>query len=110
MPVEQMSAEDPAWGYVIHAMAHALANITYLLSPQRIILGGSVRRAGQLGEECFLASLRSEVCRLLNGYLSSAVFGETGIGEYIVPPMLGDDAGLWGSIALGQRALRGELM
>ncbi|MEY3458250.1 MAG: hypothetical protein RL215_1407 [Planctomycetota bacterium] len=105
LPVEQMPADHPAWEPVIHAMAHALTNITYLLSPQRIILGGSVRRAGQLGEAAFFTALRSTVRRLLNGYLSSDVFRETGIGEYIVPPRLGDDAGLWGSIALGERAL-----
>jgi fructokinase len=40
----------------------------------------------------------------LKGYLGSpSLAGE--IDQYIVPPVLGDDAGVCGAIALGQRAL-----
>lgn len=100
MPVEQIPADHPVWDHVTHAMAQALVNITYVLSPRRIILGGSVRRAGQLGEDAFFEKLSSAVRKQLNNYLSHHTFGSANIHNYIVPPALGDDAGLWGSIAL----------
>ena len=102
IPVEQLPPDHPAWDHVVHAMAHALVNITYVLSPQRIILGGSVRKAGQLGEVAFFEKLHAAIRRLLNGYLAKSVFTATGITDYVVPPILADDAGLWGSIALAQ--------
>ena len=81
-------------------MAHALANLTYVLSPRRIIVGGSVRKGGQLGEEQFFARLRAAFREVLAGYISSPALTETGIVEFIVPPQLGDDAGVCGAIAL----------
>lgn len=102
IPVEQLPPDHPAWEHVIHAMAHAIVNITYVLSPQRIILGGSVRKAGQLGEAAFFGRLHAAIRKLINGYLSKSAFTTTGISDYVVPPILGDDAGLWGSIALAQ--------
>lgn len=100
IPVEQLPPDHPAWEHVIHAMAHALVNITYVLSPQRIILGGSVRKAGLLGEAAFFEKLHAAIRKLLNGYLAKSAFTTAGIASYIVPPALADDAGLWGSIAL----------
>jgi fructokinase len=100
MPVEQLPADHPAWDPVIHAMAHALVNITYILSPHRIILGGSVRRAGQLGEAAFFDRLRTAARKQLNNYLAPAAVSDAGLPTYIVPPALGDEAGLWGSLAL----------
>ena len=42
---------------------------------------------------------------MLNGYVvASELLGE-GIHNYIVPPQLGDDAGVCGAIALGQCAI-----
>jgi fructokinase len=104
LPVEHIPADHAAWEHVIHAMAHALVNITCILSPRRIILGGSVRRAGMLGEDAFFEKLHAAVQKQLNGYLAPATFSDSGIRDYIVPPKLGDDAGLWGSLALAEQA------
>ncbi|HSD37436.1 MAG TPA: ROK family protein [Rhodocyclaceae bacterium] len=98
---EQLPADHPAWDSVVHYTAAALANIILTLSPQRIILGGSVRKAGALGEEAFFARLREAVRESLNGYIvSSAILEST--DRYLVAPTLGDDAGLCGAMELAR--------
>lgn len=104
-PAELLPADHPAWALTLRYMAHALVNLTCVLSPRRILLGGSVRKGGQLGEAAFFARLRADFRDILAGYIASPALDEHGIVEFIVPPQLGDDAGVCGAIALGQAAL-----
>jgi fructokinase len=104
---EELPADDEAWAYETEYIALALANITSVLSPRRVIIGGGVRRAGRLGHEQFFRLIREKTRRALNDYLASAVLNEE-IESYIVPPLLGDDAGVCGAIALAQLALGGK--
>ena len=53
----------------------------------------------------FFPLVRRRVLELLNGYVQAADLLE-GIDSYIVPPGLGDRAGVLGAIALAQRACR----
>lgn len=99
-----IAAGDPAWDYLVRYTAHAIGNVVYALSPRRIIIGGSVRKAGAFGETAFFAGLRRELQRSLSGYVASAALTDAGIADYIVPPALGDDAGLIGAMCLAQRA------
>ncbi len=108
MPAEDLPPDHPAWEATIRTMAHALVNLTCVLSPRRIILGGSVRKAGRLGEEAFFARLRAAFREIIAGYIASPALSETGIAEFIVPPNLGDDAGVCGAIALAQEAHGGK--
>lgn len=108
MPAEDLPPEHPAWEATIRTMAHALVNLTCVLSPRRIILGGSVRKGGRLGEEVFFARLRAAFREIMAGYIASPALSESGIAQFIVPPELGDDAGVCGAIALAQEALRGK--
>lgn len=101
-----LPADHPAWDLTIRYMAHALVNLTCILSPRRIILGGSVRKAGELGETAFFAKLRTAFLEILNGYLSTPAMDASNIHRFIVPPTLGDDAGVCGAIALARDALR----
>lgn len=103
---EELAPDDPAWDLAARYLAHALATITYVLSPRKIVLGGSVRKAGQLGETEFLARVRRHHREVLNGYIASPALGADAIDRFIVPPALGDDAGVCGAIALAERALR----
>jgi fructokinase len=48
--------------------------------------------------------IRAKVQQALNGYIVSPALAE-GIASYIVPPLLGDDAGVCGAIALAQEAV-----
>jgi fructokinase len=104
MPAEQIPPDHPAWGFTIQYMAHAIATITCVLSPKRIIVGGSVRKAGQLGEEAFFQAVRSAFLNVLAGYVDSPMLKQDKISQFIVPPLLGDDAGVCGAIALAQAA------
>lgn len=104
MRAEELPADHPAWRLEAQYIALAIENILYVLSPRRIIVGGSVRKGGQLGEARFFEWIRRGVQASLNGYVVSSAVG-AGIDEYIVAPLLGDDAGVCGAIALGLRAM-----
>ncbi len=61
-------------------------------------MGGGVMHQAQL-----FPLVRTEVQRLLNGYVQAPeLLGQ--IDRYIVPPVLGDGAGVLGAIALAARA------
>lgn len=103
MPAQNLPPDHPAWGQVAHYTGIALSNIILTMSPERIILGGSVPKGGQLGRDAFMAMVRAETARALNGYLKvPALLGH--MDTYIVPPGLGDDAGACGAIVLAKRA------
>jgi fructokinase len=105
VPAEDLPADHPAWDLTMRAMGQALATVTCVLSPQRIILGGSVRRAGGLGEAAFLAGVRNHLRQALAGYIHAPTLAEGAIDGYLVPPELGDAAGVCGAMALAQEAI-----
>jgi fructokinase len=95
---EDLPSGHPAWVLEAHYLALALVNIICNLSPQRIILGGGVMAASHL-----FAAIRAETRQLLNSYIqSSAILDQ--IDTYIVPPALGNQAGVCGALALAERA------
>jgi fructokinase len=104
-PAESLPADHAAWRLVTHYIGRALANLVCVLSPRRIIVGGSVRKAGQLGEEEFFRQVRQGVQESLAAYVASPALEGSAIDEYIVAPALGDDAGVCGAMALAHRAL-----
>ena len=97
-PPNRLPPDHEIWTHVTHYLAAALVNITCVLSPQRIILGGGVMHQRHL-----FPRIRRGVERLLAGYLQSpeiTAHPET----FIVPPGLGDNAGVVGSLALARLA------
>lgn len=94
--VSQAAAQgdDLAWEALqkaAWALGVAIGNAANLINPQRFILGGGVTKAGEL----FWAEIR-RVARL------------TALPEVhfdIVPAMLGDEAPLWGAVALAEDAI-----
>ncbi len=94
---ETLPADHPAWALEAHYLALALVNVICTLSPERIILGGGVMSARQL-----FPLIRNEVQKLLNDYVQSPAILQD-IDNYIVPPGLGDRAGVLGAFALAQR-------
>jgi fructokinase len=91
---EALPPDHPAWDLEARYIASGLATWICTLSPERIILGGGVMRQAHL-----FRRIRAEVLGLLNGYVQAPQILER-IGEYIVPPALGGDAGVLGAIAL----------
>jgi fructokinase len=100
-----LPSDHPAWRITAHYVAVALANIVCIVSPQRVIIGGGVRKGGRLGNQAFFDMVRKGLQKTLNAYVASPVFQADGIREYVVAPQLGDDAGVCGAMALARRAL-----
>ncbi|MFD0716642.1 ROK family protein [Paenibacillus sp. GCM10027626] len=98
----ELGVDHPAWKIEAFYIGQAVAGTILLLSPKKVILGGGVMHQEQL-----FPLIREEVKRNLNGYVSAAAILED-IDSYIVPPGLGDNAGLCGSLALGLDALRNK--
>jgi fructokinase len=96
----ELLPDHPAWAMQAYYIGQALMGTILLLSPLKIILGGGVMKQQHLFQ-----MIRNEVKKNLNGYVSSDVI-EAHIDEYIVPPGLGDNAGLCGSLALGLAAFQ----
>ena len=89
-----LPADHVAWDIEAYYLAQALTAYIYILSPQRIVLGGGVMHLPAL-----LDKVREQVRTLLGGYMESdAVAG--GVGQLIVAPGLGDRAGVLGALAL----------
>ena len=93
-PGESIPPDHPAWKLEAHYLALGLVNIIYTLSPQRIILGGGIMKQPTL-----LPLIRRNVLSALNNYVEIPAITQR-INEYIVPPALGDKAGVLGAIAL----------
>ena len=93
---ETLPADHPAWPLEADYLAFGLVNIICILSPQRIIIGGGVMQQPQL-----FPLVRRRVQELLNNYLPVPAILDH-IDDYIVPPGLGDRAGVLGAMALAE--------
>lgn len=98
-PAEELPDDHPAWTAVVDAMAWACVNLACIVSPQRIVIGGGVFQ-----RESLFPALRSAVRERLAGYIDVPEIVD-GIESYLVPPGLGQDAGLFGAMALAHREL-----
>jgi len=102
-PPDHLPANHEIWTNMVHYLSAALVNVTCVLSPQRIILGGGVMHQRHL-----FPRIRRRVQNLLADYLQSPEIvshPET----FIVPPGLGDDAGVVGALALARHAAGGDI-
>jgi fructokinase len=99
-PAEALPADHAAWDLEAQYIAHALTSYIYILSPQRIIIGGGVGSNPHL-----LKAVREQTQALMNGYLSSKAINDE-IESYIVPPALGNRSGVLGAMALGMQVTR----
>lgn len=97
-PAGTLPAEHPAWPLEARYLALGLVNLTVTLSPKRILLGGGVMQQPHLFE-----LIRKEFIQLLNGYVQHPNILER-VDEYIVPPLLGSQAGVLGSLVLAESA------
>jgi fructokinase len=89
---------DAPWQLEAEYVALGLVNVVCALSPKRIILGGGVMK-----ESTLLTRVRERLRELLAGYFDAAELRDE-IGDFVVPPGLGDRAGVLGAIALAQEA------
>lgn len=89
-----------AWRIQADYLAQAVMNTILFVSPQRVILGGGVMEQLHL-----FPMIRQRVLERLNGYINlDAILNH--IDDYIVPPALGNRAGMLGALVLAMRAAR----
>ena len=97
-PAQTLPADHRAWELEAHYLALGIVNLSLALSPQRVVLGGGV-----MHQQALYPRIREKVRSVLNGYLQTPLILDR-LDEYIVPPGLGDRAGVLGAIALAQLA------
>lgn len=90
-----LSPDHEAWDLEASYIASALHSLICTVSPQRILLGGGV-----MDQEHLFPRIRTRVLQLLNNYVQSPAILED-IDSFIVPPGLGNRAGVMGALALG---------
>ncbi|MEM7536418.1 MAG: ROK family protein [Chloroflexota bacterium] len=95
-PPRQLPPGHPSWKLEAHYLALGLINIILILSPQRIIMGGGV-----MSQHHLFPLIHRQVQAQMNGYVNHPSLLDD-IESYIVPPGLGDRAGVMGAIALAQ--------
>lgn len=85
-----LSPEHPAWEHEADLLANGLANLTLILSPELIVLGGGV-------------GAQAHVHELLRPRLSAAIADYVAVPD-VVPPALGGQAGVRGALLLATEA------
>jgi fructokinase len=90
--------EHQAWTLAAAYLGQALATIVTILSPQRMVIGGGVMQQPHL-----LPRIRESCASALQGYVPGLQSARD-FEAYIVPPALGDKAGVIGALLLAQEA------
>jgi len=97
---QELGPDHEAWDLEADYLAQAMQTLITAFSPQRVIMGGGVMDVPGLIE-----MVREKTVAYLNGYVQHQAITEH-IDSYIVPPGLGNKAGVLGAIALGIQALQ----
>ena len=99
---EELPSDHPAWALEAHYLGLGVTDLILTLSPERVLIGGGVMKHREL-----FPLVRQNVQDLLNGYVRSPkILSE--IDTFIVPPALGDRAGVLGAIAMARDALEAQ--
>lgn len=94
----ELPPDHAAWDLEAEYLGYGISNYIMTFLPERIVLGGGVMRQRQLFKK-----VRQKVVEQLNTYVSEPEIIEN-IDKYIVPPKLGENAGLCGAIILAEMA------
>jgi fructokinase len=97
-PAQELPVDHPAWALEAHYLALGLANWVCALSPKRMVLGGGVMQGQWL-----FPLIRTQLVEILNGYIQSKDLTQK-LDQYIVPPKLGNRAGIAGALVLAEQA------
>jgi len=90
----KLKTNDEAWRIEAYYIAQGIMNYVLILNPERIILGGGVMKQRQL-----FPLVREELRKLIADYVKTP-----NLDEYIVPPILEDNAGIIGCLLLAVEA------
>jgi fructokinase len=87
----ELKDKKEVWEVEAHYLAQAIVNYIFILSPEKIILGGGVMK-----QDILFPLIRDEVSKLLQNYITIE-----SMDDYIVPPLLNDEQGVLGALSLG---------
>lgn len=94
-PANELYDNNEVWELESYYIAQAVTNYILCYSPQKVVLWGGVMHKKELVE-----MVRSQVIKNINGYVNIK-----NIDDYIVTPLLGDNAGVIGATQLGENSL-----
>lgn len=89
-PADELPADHPAWETEAWYLAHGTLALLGIVSPARVIIGGGVSQAEGFHEK---------TGRIL-GEIAAGYFSPIEAKPYIVPPLLGQQAGIKGALLL----------
>lgn len=107
VPMEKLKDlpdDAEVWTDVAWMLGSLCATLTLLCSVERIVLGGGVLQRTSL-----FPKIRQAAREILNGYIKHPKVltdGPTGIDGFIVPSVRGNDAGIYGALALAADAMK----
>ncbi|MCG7319553.1 ROK family protein [Brevibacillus laterosporus] len=96
----ELQTSTEVWELEAYYLAQALMNYVLILAPKRLIIGGGVMKQKQL-----YPLVSRQLIELLQGYVSENEYFYGDLSTYIVPPALGDNAGVSGAVALAKGSL-----
>lgn len=95
---EELAPTHPMWSRIASEIAELMQMLILTLSPHRIVVGGGVG----FGQAHLLAKVRSATAEGLAHYLPGQSVAD--LEQIIVPARLGADSGVFGALALADRA------
>lgn len=95
-PAEELPANHPCWDTLADYLASLCASLTYIVRPQRIVIGGGV-----LQQPTLHARTRLALAAKLGGY--DASLARMDLDAYVAAPTAGESAGLTGALAIAYR-------
>ena len=93
----ELTGRKEVWQLEAYYIGQALADYIFILSPERIVLGGGVTH-----QEGLLALIRQETAKQLAGYIRTAA--TQNLDSYIVGVSLNDNQGVMGAVKLAMDA------
>lgn len=96
-PAHELPAEHPAWDAQAWYLAHGILALVAIVSPSRVIVGGGVCQAEGLHRK-----INAKLVEIAAGYFPPVL-----AGDYVVPPALGQQAGIRGALLLASSGREG---
>lgn len=90
---KKLDKDHEVWKFISYYLAQALVNYTLIIRPEKIILGGGV-----MNQDHMLSLVKKEFKSLLSDYVEVP-----NIDDYIVKPLLKDNAGIIGGLVLASK-------
>lgn len=91
----------PVWGLAAHYLGGLVVSLTYVLSPQVVVLsGGVVQRPG------LVEAVRAATVAANEGYLDVPALTTGGVDAFVMRSRFGNMAGVVGALEVGRRALQ----